>query len=243
VEAIGAARAAGIHVIVATGRMFRSVRPYLGQAGITEPVVCYQGAAVVDPVSGSFLVHEPIPLELGREAIALLLAEGYSPNCYVNDELVVAHRTPYSDAYSSFQHLPVHEVGDLLAWVDEPPTKLVAVGEPEELAGLRDTLRARFRDSLYVTTSLPWLLELGHPAVSKGTGLGYVADRVGFALARTVAFGDGENDIELLEAAGFGIAVENGHPALRALADWTCPGPAEEGVAAVVEAFLGASLD
>ena len=48
-------------MIVATGRMFRSVRPYLEEAGITEPVVCYQGAAVVDPVSGTFLLHEPIP--------------------------------------------------------------------------------------------------------------------------------------------------------------------------------------
>ena len=47
--AIARSQAAGIPVIVATGRMFRSVRPYLEEAGITEPVVCYQGAAVVDP--------------------------------------------------------------------------------------------------------------------------------------------------------------------------------------------------
>ncbi len=52
-----------------TGRMFRSVRPYLARAGIEEPVVCYQGAAVVDPGSGRFLRHEPIPLEAAREAI------------------------------------------------------------------------------------------------------------------------------------------------------------------------------
>jgi Cof subfamily protein (haloacid dehalogenase superfamily) len=223
--------------------MFRSVRPYLEQAAIVEPVVCYQGAAVVDPVSGTFLFHEPIPLELGREAIALLVAEGYPPNCYVNDELAVAHRTPYSDAYSTFQHLPVHEVGDLVTWIAEPPTKLVAVGGPDDLERLRRTLEAHFGERLYVTTSLPWLLELGHPSVSKGTGLRFVADRVGFALEHTVAFGDGENDIELIEAAGYGIAVENAHPALRQRADWVCPGPSEEGVAEVIRAFLDASLD
>jgi len=223
--------------------MFRSVRPYLEQAGLSDPVVCYQGAAVVDPVSGTFLFHEPIPLELGREAIALLQDEGFPPNCYVNDELVVGHRTPYSDAYSTFQHLPVHEVGDLLAWLEAPPTKLVAVAEPEELANLRETVGARFHGSLHVTTSLPWLLELGHPAVSKGTGLRFVAERVGFALERTVAFGDGENDVELIEAAEYGIATENAHPALRERADWVCPGADEEGVAAVLEAFLDAALD
>lgn len=227
-------------MIVATGRMFRSVLPYLRLAGIPEPVVCYQGAAVVDPGSGTFLFHEPIPLELGREAIATLQEEGYPPNCYVDDELVVAERTPYSDAYATFQHLPVREVGDLLGWLAAPPTKLVAVGEPDDLEGLRTVLADRFRGSLHLTTSLPWLLELGNPSVSKGTGLELVARRVGFSLERTVAFGDGENDVDLIEAAGYGIAVENAHPLLRARADWICAGPEDEGVAAVIEAFLDA---
>ena len=57
-------------MLVVTGRMFQSVRPYLKAAGIDDPVVCYQGAVVADPISGSFLRHEPIPLELAREAIA-----------------------------------------------------------------------------------------------------------------------------------------------------------------------------
>jgi hydroxymethylpyrimidine pyrophosphatase-like HAD family hydrolase len=38
--------------------------------------------------------------------------------------------------------------------------------------------------------------------------------------------------------AGFGVAVEDAHPRLRAIADWTCPGPQEEGVASVIEAVL-----
>ena len=236
--AIAAAIAAGIHVVIATGRMFRSVRPYLEQAGMPAPVVCYQGAAVVEPATGTFLVHEPIPLELGREAVAFLEEAGYPPNCYVDDELVVAEHTPYSQAYAAFQHLPVHVVGNLLGWLDAPPTKLVAVGEPADLAELRGALKSHFGDRLFVTTSLPHLLELGHPAVSKGSGLAFVADRLGFSLERTVAFGDGENDVELLERAGYAVAVEQAHPRLQSEADWICAGPADEGVAAVLEAFL-----
>ena len=53
--AIGAALAAGIHVILVTGRMFQSVRPYARAAGIVDPVVCYQGAVVANPVNGEFL--------------------------------------------------------------------------------------------------------------------------------------------------------------------------------------------
>jgi Cof subfamily protein (haloacid dehalogenase superfamily) len=225
-------------VIVVTGRMFRSVRPYLEEAGISEPVVCYQGAAVVDPSTGEFLLHEPIPLETARQAIVLLTELGYPPNCYVDDRLYVDEQTEYSRMYAEFQHLPVEEVGDLSTWLDRPPTKLVAVADPPELASLRASLADAFGDRLFLTTSLPFLLELGNPAVSKGTGLAFVARRLGVSLDRVVSFGDGENDIELIEEAGFGIAVEDANPLLLARADWVCPSADVEGVAVVIDAYL-----
>jgi Cof subfamily protein (haloacid dehalogenase superfamily) len=225
-------------VLIATGRMFRSVEPYLAEAGIREPVVCYQGGAVVDPTTGEFLLHEPIELEVAREAIAALGARGFSPNVYVDDQLYVARETEYSRAYSQFQHLPVTEVGDLLGWLERPPTKLVQVADPPVLAELRPVLEQQFDGRMFVTTSLPYMLELGNPAVTKGSGTAFVANLLGLDLARLVAFGDGENDVELLDVAGFGVAVETGHPRLLAIADMTCAGPDREGVAAVIDAVL-----
>jgi hydroxymethylpyrimidine pyrophosphatase-like HAD family hydrolase len=89
-----------------------------------------------------------------------------------------------------------------------------------------------------VTTSLPIFLELARLDVTKGSGMQVVADRLGFGAAEAIAFGDGENDVELLEWAGYGIAVADAHPRLQAVADWTCPGPDEAGVASVLEAYL-----
>ena len=114
----------------------------------------------------------------------------------------------------------------------------MAVADPEEIPAIRQKIAAAFGERLFLTTSLPYLLELGNPAVSKGTGLEFVADRLGVPVDGIVAFGDGENDIELLEHAGFGIAIDDGHPLLIERADWTCPGPEEEGVASVIDAYL-----
>ena len=236
--ALRAARAAGIHVVIATGRMYRSVRPYADAAGIDAPLVCYQGAAVVDPPTGVFLLHRPLDLEVARDAIAELATLGISPNVYVDDQLYVAAENDYTRRYSVFQRLPVVAVGDLLAWLERPPTKLVAVADPPMLAEIRPQLERRLGARAFLTTSLPYMLEIGNPEVTKGSGLAFVAERLGLALDRVVAFGDGENDVELLEAAGFGVAVEGGHPRLRAIADTTCLGPAEEGVASVIEAVL-----
>jgi len=225
-------------VFIVTGRMYRSVRRYLADAGLTDLVVCYQGAVVADPESGEFLRHEPIPLELAREAIAAVEAAGFGLNCYVDDELYVASATPEARRYAEFQHIPIHTVGPLLEWLDEPPTKLVTIGEPRLLDDLEVRLKAAFGGRLFIAKSLPYFLELASPDVTKGSGMEFVAKSLGLARERIVAFGDGENDIELLEWAGYGVAVANAHDRVLALADFVCPPVTEEGVAQVVEAFL-----
>jgi Cof subfamily protein (haloacid dehalogenase superfamily) len=243
VAAIAAARAAGIHVVVVTGRMFRSVRPYLRRAGLDDLVVCYQGAVVADPVSGRFLRHVTIPLELARETIAAVEREGFQLNCYVDDDLYVAKMTPEAHAYAKHQRIPIDTVGNLLEWLASPPTKLVAIGEPKALDGLGERLREQFGGRLYISKSLPFFLELASPEVSKGSGLGFVAEQLGFTAAETVAFGDGENDIELLDWAGYSVAVANAQVEVLARADFVCPPVQEEGVSQVIEALLASGTN
>ena len=236
--AIAAARAAGVHVIVVTGRMFRSVRPYVLEAGLDDPVVCYQGAVVADPVTGEFLRHVRIPRALALEVIDTLVARGFHVNCYVDDLLYVDEVTPEARAYADFQNLEIHPVGPLHDWLHDDPTKLVAVGDPDALTELEAELKPRYRGRLFVSKSLPHFLEFAHPEVSKGAGLQFVADLLGFTAAQTVACGDGENDRELLDWAGFGVAVANGHPDILARADLVVPSADDEGVAALLEAYL-----
>ena len=155
---------------------------------------------------------------------------------YVDDELYVSRETPESDAYAGFQHLVVHAVGDLLAWLPKAPTKLVCVGDPRELDGLEVEMKARFDGRLYISKSLPHFLEFASPQVHKGSGLDFAAERLGFSRERSVAFGDGENDVELVQWAGYGVAVANAHAKVLAVADFVCPSVDEEGVAQVIEA-------
>jgi Cof subfamily protein (haloacid dehalogenase superfamily) len=225
-------------VIVATGRMFRSVRPYVLDAGLRDPVVCYQGAVVAEPQSGRFLRHEPIPLDPAREAIAAVEDEGFGLNTYVADELYVAAETAEARRYAEFQRIPIHVVGPLLDWLAEPPTKLVVIGDPGELDVLEARLKDRFSRRLYISKSLPYFLELAAPGVTKGSGLAFVAEKLGFTAEETIAFGDGENDVELLEWAGTAVAVANAHPRALAAADLVAPSVDEEGVAQVIEELL-----
>ena len=224
--------------MIVTGRMFQAVRPYALEAGLDDPVVCYQGAVVAEPVSGRWLRHEPIPLGLAQETIEAVNAEGFGLNCYVDDELYVAEITPEARQYAGFQHIELHPVGDLLEWLEEPPTKLVVIGDPDVLDGLKQRMVERFDDRLYISKSLPYFLEFASPSVTKAAGLDFLAEHLGFTREGTVAFGDGENDIELVDWAGYGVAVENAHQLVKDVADFICPSVDDEGVAQVLEAFL-----
>jgi len=231
-------RSAGTHVIVVTGRMFQSVRRYLEAAALDDPVVCYQGALIADPVTGEWLRHVPIPLAPAHEALDAVIGAGFHINAYTDDELYVAEPTPEAHAYADLNQVRMHVVGDLRDWLREPPTKLVAVGDPDALDELEAELKPRFADRLFISKSLPHFLEFAHPEVNKGAGLTFVADRLGFGPEETVACGDGENDRELLDWAGFGVAVANAHEDVLERADLVVPSVQEEGVAALLEAYL-----
>ena len=99
-------------------------------------------------------------------------------------------------------------------------------------------LKQRFAARLHISKSLPYFLEFAHPDVSKGSGLAFVADRLGFRPEETVACGDGENDRELLDWAGFGVAVANAHEDVLMRADLVVPSVQDEGVADLLDAYL-----
>ena len=218
--------------------MFQSVRRYALEAGLDDPVVCYQGAVVAEPTTGRWLLHQPIPLELAREAISVLNDEGFGLNCYVGDELYVSEVTPEARRYADFQQLELHPVGNLLEWISEPPTKLVVIDDPDVLDDLEQRMLAHFDGRLYISKSLPYFLEFASPEVTKATGLEFLSEHLGFTRERTVAFGDGENDIQLVDWAGYGVAVENAHDHVKEVADFVCPSVDDEGVAQVIEAYL-----
>jgi Cof subfamily protein (haloacid dehalogenase superfamily) len=238
VAAVTAVRNAGIEAIIATGRMFASARPYAHELGITAPLICYQGALVADPTTGEWLLHRPIDVPIALEVIAAVRREGFHQNVYVDDQLCVEKPTPEARTYADHARLEMVVVGNFDTWLHRPTTKIVVVGEPAPLDDLEVRLRRRFDDRLFIAKSLPIFLEIASPGVSKGAALRFVCERLRIDPAATIAFGDGANDLELLEAAGLGVAVTDAEPALLEIADWTVPPVAEDGVASFLELLV-----
>jgi Cof subfamily protein (haloacid dehalogenase superfamily) len=238
VKAVAAVEAAGIIPVIATGRMFRSARRYAQRLRLTSPLICYQGALVADPNSGHWLLHEPLEPADGRELIRAIEPRGFHINVYVDDELYVAELNRYSDEYARHARLEAHAVGDLAAWLTVPTTKIVVVGDPEPLDELNIELHQQFDGRFFIAKSLPTFLEIARSGVSKGSGLHFVCGRLGIDPADVVGFGDGANDVELLEEVGTAVAVENADPVLLPHADALVPAVEEDGVARFLQLLV-----
>jgi Cof subfamily protein (haloacid dehalogenase superfamily) len=233
VSAVAAVRETGVRPIIATGRMFRSARPFAQRLDLDTPLICYQGALIADSRTGEWLVHTPMPVPLATEVLGAL--DGQHVNVYVHDELYVESLNEDALEYARHSKLEPRVVGPLDRWLTEPTTKIVVVGDPAELDVLQTQLRDRFGARLFIAKSLPSFLEVAEPEVSKGSGLRWVCTHLGIDPRNVISFGDGANDVELLQEAGVGVAVEDADPALLPYADFTVPGVEEDGVAGFLE--------
>ena len=79
--------------------------------------------------------------------------------------------------------------------------------------------------------------------VSKGHALALLADYVGLPLGETIGIGDNDNDLELVERAGLGVAMGNASPVVKAAADYIAPPVDEEGVIDVIERFISMAVE
>jgi Cof subfamily protein (haloacid dehalogenase superfamily) len=239
--AIASAEAAGIACLIATGRMFVSARRIAGKLGIRRPLVCYQGALVADPVSGEVLVHRPIEAPLAREILrAMPEQHARHSNLYIDDELYVWEENDATRRYSQVSGVEMHIVGPLADWIERPTTKIVTVGSPDAMDALRDELRPLFGSRAFIAKSLAYFLEFAAPGVSKASGLALLADLLGFSAEQAVAVGDAENDREMLDWAGCGLAVANASELLKGEADAVIPSVHDDGVAQLLEALTAA---
>jgi hypothetical protein len=239
-EALARLRATGLRPLIATGRMYVSARRLAAELGVEGPLVCYQGAVVRDPATGETWAHRPLDAATARDLIVAVQDAGHAVSAFRDEAVWVAEADDVSRAYAAGGGVELHVVGDLTAWATEPVTKLIVRGPPEEMDLLKERLLPRFGHRAFIAKSIPHYLELAAPAVSKAFGTQVVADRLGFTAAQTAAFGDGENDLEMLAWSGFGVAVGGGFAELLEVADWVCPPLVEGGVPATLNAIAAA---
>ena len=169
------------------------------------------------------LAHRPIPAEIAEFFIRFSRERGYLLNFYHEDRLYAEdtprHR-PFMELYSSRTGAEYNLVDSLEeAFAGVAPTKLMLLADRRERDRLHDELGSRLGGRAFVTKSEPEYIEIMAAGVDKGSAFPMIADHYGIQADEIMAVGDAENDAGMLQAAGFGVALANSGPAVRAVAD------------------------
>jgi Cof subfamily protein (haloacid dehalogenase superfamily) len=238
-EAVNAAVAAGVHVVLATGRMFRSALPYAERLGLTGPMINYQGAVVRDLGTGEVWYRCELTVAMQQRVLAFAEPRDLHVNVYVDEEVYTARARPEADLYARIALVPYHVVGPLSQWIRGPGTKMVMVElDPARIPQRIAELDAWMAGVATVTRSLQWFVEVVNPQASKSRALAMVAERLHIPQAEVCAIGDNRNDQDMIAWAGLGVAMGTSPPEVKAIARYVTTDPDEGGVAEVIERFV-----
>lgn len=229
----------GVQGCIVTGRMYRAALPFVRQLEFTAPVVCYQGAAVIDPQTDEVLQDVPLP-----NAEALLLEEYARENrlhiqLYANDRYYCEQYNNYAALYAKISGVEPVVVPSLRQQFDVwDATKACIIAEPDVILEHLTRVQTLCAGRAYVTRSIAYFLEVMNSKVNKGKSLEIVARSLGIPLSEVMAIGDSWNDSPLLQAAGFGVAMGSAPPELRDVADAVVADVENDGVAEAIERFV-----
>lgn len=249
-QAIASVRQRGIRVVLCTGRRFRSALPVARALQLETPLVIHNGALVKDPTTTETLyqtvlhstVYQPAVDRLRQLSVPMLYVDAFNEDVDILTEAM--HRAhPFQQEYMTDNLAHCRIVPNL----DTPPAYGVVMmsimAEVTHLQPLRsqltETLGASARLHLLINKNYQGhILEVLPPNASKWNALQRLAEDDGVAIESIVAVGDDENDMQMIQHAGLGIAMGNAAENVKAVADHVTGTNADDGLVQAIERFL-----
>ena len=225
--AIRKALDAGKIFLIATGRMYVSVRPYAQKLGLDVPLVTYNGALVKGSLSGKVYYEHKMKLSTANEVLSYCREKGYYLQLYVRDSILIKQENDCSRMYTKISGIQTTAIGEALYHTDEAPYKILVMTKSEEFAGKLD-----------VTSSKDNFLELMEPGVNKWEAVKSVAASYGVQPQEIMCIGDSNNDVKMIANAGIGVAVANAKDSVKQNAKIITASNNDDGVALVIESIL-----
>jgi len=247
-EAIAHTIQKGVHVVVASGRAFRSLPQKITEFPGIEYAITSNGAAVyhipserclhrtvMTPDSVDHILAITDGMKLAYEVF--VDGKGYASSDFVQNPVLFG--APASSIpYIRSTREPVEDIrAFILQHKHEIDALDLAVNGMEERDRINRIIRSSVAD-IYTTTSIEYLLEISHRDCGKHSGLSWLLRKLNISPRAAAAFGDGDNDAEMLHLVGTGIAVANATEACRNAADFITRSNTEDGVAFGIRRIL-----
>ena len=240
-KVIQKARDQGHIVMIATGRPFRSSELYYKELHLDTPIVNFNGAFVHHPTNHNWgIYHSPMDIKVAQEIVEALdtfrfhniIAE------VIDDVYLHYHDQKLLEIFNIGN--PAITTGDLRRFLTKSPTSMLIHAEEDHVKLIRDHLSDVHAEVIdHRRWAAPWhVIEIIKSGLNKAVGLKVAADYFQIPQDRIIAFGDEDNDLEMLEFAGKGIAMGNGIDIVKSIANDITLTNQEDGVAVYLNDLL-----
>ncbi|MDC7225005.1 MAG: HAD family hydrolase [Spirochaetales bacterium] len=215
IRAMARLEAEGIAPIIATGRSYEALLPIKEKLNLHSPVICYNGAMIVNGKDGSIMANHSVPDEEARLVIEIARKRDLHILAYREGRLLYEKERPEAEEYGS--HLKI--TGEVIHFDSLSPlnlTKCLIVGDHQTLLPVQEEIRQICGDRINLFFSNPRYLEIVNKEVDKGRAVKEVMTLLDGNTDQAIAMGDGFNDLPMLETAGLGVVMENALPTMKA---------------------------
>lgn len=251
-EALLAAQASGIRLILASGRPERGLRAYARELDLERNhgmLVAFNGALVIDAQSNEVLFDEPMSAEDCCAVIDHMRDFDVTPWIVEGDQMYVEQGMPHMILHNGepmdiveFERyhldLVLNEVPSLTEFCTRPQEKLLVAGTDTYLQEHWREMSAPFEDRLSSMFTADFYYEFMAPGIDKSVGLRHALPKCGIEPSELVAFGDGQNDVAMLSLAGTGVAMGNAVEEAKNVSDMVTGNNNEDGIAQALEKLL-----
>lgn len=241
-EALQKAKDKGIKIVLASGRPIEGLYKYLHELDLVQDgqyVLSYNGCLVQETKS------KKIICEMGLKGSDLSYTYEIAKKLNVNIHAFSATRgliTPKMNTYTKYEADVNGIEASVVSFEDLDPSediiKIMFIDEPEILEEAIKKIPKELYEKYTVVRSAPFFLEVINKESNKGVGLKALADSLGVKEEEVIACGDANNDLEMLEYAGLGVAMENATDDVKEIANYQTKSNNEDGIAEVVNKFI-----
>ncbi|WP_018665215.1 Cof-type HAD-IIB family hydrolase [Heyndrickxia acidiproducens] len=216
------ARDEGYIVMISTGRPYRSSEQYYHELSLDTPIVNFNGAFIHHPRNSRWgMYHKTLPLEAVKNIVETCVDfHLYNIVAEVKDDVYLHH---HDEKLLDIFRLgnPKITTGNLMNFLKDEPTSMLIHAAKEDVPGIRSYLSDVHAEVIdHRRWGAPWhIIEIIKSGLNKAVGVQKVAADYAIPKERIIAFGDEDNDLEMIEYAGTGVAMGNAIPALKNIAD------------------------
>lgn len=227
----------GVHVAIATGRTYGSAKWIADNVGIECPLICYQGG-LVKTYEGNIIDVKYLNEKIAREIIEDFRKRNIHLNVYIEDKLYVEEDDDYIKDYIGDKGIDYYKVDSFDELDFSKLNKMLAINyDSKFIDELIDELQKKY-PQIYVVKSFAYFCEIANKEATKGNAIKILADLYGITTDEVLAIGDNNNDIEMVETAGVGVAMGNGTEEIKKRADFVTDNVEHNGFVKAIDKFV-----